>query len=126
MLGGLRSCLQEVPVDDYFKISFNLRAPDIHFIGQNFEQAVWELLFNQNCSSVNCTAATGVGNALWVNHSQEDVISIVSKSLAKAMKVLGQNITFSHVVGQMHADWVTETGVADANRALAVFTHLGL
>jgi hypothetical protein len=67
--------------------------------GSAFTQAVWELLYNNDCSINSCTAVSmpNRGNYIWPNTSAEQVIDNVGDSLAFVMSVLGQNVTFANV-----------------------------
>jgi hypothetical protein len=94
--------------------------------GQAFQQAIWELMFNRDCTSDTCTSASGVGNTIWVGESQEAVITHVGAALGRALQVLGQNITHSQIRAQIILKIRTDSGNATANRARAVFEHHGI
>lgn len=98
-------------------------AVDEHFIGRPFEQAVWEILFNRNCSNGTCSSTSGFGNQLWVGESQEAVIDHVGTALGSALKVLGPNITFAQVRAQFVSRVRTDSGNTIGDRVLAVFSH---
>lgn len=109
---------------------------DSHFNGLAFEQAIWELLYNRNCSTTtspctgttsSCTASTtGNGNDIWCGATEDQVSDNVGRALAYAMKTLGQNVTFGQIITAMRSQWVVDTGTNAANRARAVFTHHGM
>ncbi len=99
---------------------------DPHFQGQAYEQAVWEIVFNRDCTIDNCTDMSGHGNRIWVGVSREDVIRHVGAALGFSLKVLGQNITHSQVAAQMLVKIQLDSGSATKNRAKSVFRHHGV
>ena len=101
-------------------------SQDVHGHGEAFEQAVWELLFNRDCTIDNCTSTIGHGNRIWVGASRDDVLRHVGAALGFSLKVLGQNITHSQVAAQMIEKIRLDSGSSTANRARSVFTHHGV
>jgi hypothetical protein len=99
---------------------------DPHEKGEAFEQAVWELLFNQNCTVDNCTDTTGHGNRIWVDESRADVLRHVGAALGYALKVLGENTTHAQVAAQMIVKIGLDSGSATKARAKRVFLHHGV
>jgi len=99
---------------------------DPHGLGEAFEQAVWELLFNRNCNIDNCTSSSGGGDRIWTGANRDEVVRHVGASLGFALKSLGANITHSQVAAQMVVKIRRDSGRETGNRARAVFVHHGV
>lgn len=102
---------------------------DKHLIGNAFEQAVWELLFDHDCTAAGsaCASADTLddGAEIW-DLGDEAVITRVGASLAFAHKALGTDVTFAQFRAQMIAKIQVDSGATIANRASAVFSHHGI
>lgn len=98
-----------------------------HDLGGAFEQAVWELLFNRDCSIDACSRDTRTnGNRIWRRASRDDVQRHVGAALGYALNVLGQNVTHQQVAAQMLEKISSDSGRETKNRARAVFIHHGV
>ena len=99
---------------------------DPHGLGEAFEQAVWELLFNRNCTIDNCTSLSENGDRIWPGSGRDEVVRHVGASLGFALRALGANITHSQVAAQMIVKIRRDSGTQAGNRARAVFVHHGV
>jgi hypothetical protein len=102
---------------------------DHHLIGRAFEQAIWEILFNRNCSTRACASTDGFatdGVRLWGTRTQEQVIERVAAALGSALQTLGQNITFQQVRAEFIARVREDTNEETAAAVGAVFAHHGM
>ena len=90
---------------------------ELHSVGRAFEQAVWELLYNRNCStSSTCSDTTAFGNDIWIGEGQEAVITHVGAALGAALKNLGENVTFAQVRAQFVSRVLADSGTAVRDR----------
>lgn len=96
--------------------------------GAPFQQAVWELMFNRDCSNLDvCTSTSGVDNSIWTSLGQEGVLTQVGAALGAALSVLGaNNITHDMVRAQMRSAIISNADPATGTRAQRVFSHHGL
>jgi hypothetical protein len=99
--------------------------------GIPFLQAFWELSYNRNCSTAACTANslfnTSAVSSIWSGLNEDDVLWRLGRALAHSISVNPTNgTTFAMVRAQIRARIVTDTNLATANRAQAVFSHHGL
>ena len=95
--------------------------------GMPFQQAVWELMFNRDCTLDACAATSGVGNRIWPLLGEEAVLTRVGASLGFALSVLGtDNITHGMVRAQMRQRIIADADSATGIRAQRVFSHHGL
>lgn len=117
-----------VVAGDRLSLSVNCSV-DHHLIGRAFEQAIWEILFNRNCSTRACSSTDDFasdGVRLWGGRNQEAVIELVGAALGSALKTLGQNITFQQVRAAFIAKVLADTDAATAAAVGAVFAHHGM
>ncbi|HEV2841661.1 MAG TPA: hypothetical protein VGW39_10080 [Chthoniobacterales bacterium] len=100
---------------------------DPHEKAEAFEQAVWELLFNRDCTVDTCTSGMGVnGGTIWHNASNNAIYRHVGAALGSALRDLGENITHSQVALMMVVKIQKDSGIEAANRAKSVFVHHGV
>lgn len=105
---------------------FPCDTQDEHLIGRPFEQAVWELLWNRNCLTVDtCTNSMAFGNTVWIGATRDQVNTHVARSIGSALKVLGFSFNYNQLVVQVEERIRLTSGVDTRDRARAVFDHHG-
>lgn len=110
-------------------------AADIHDEGWGLNQALWELLYNRDCTVTPCRVpgsppsvmveVRGPGNDIWLGATQATVISRVTDAVVTALRNTNDDTTYDDLVAQMSARWTARFGAATAGRAMAVLAHHG-
>jgi hypothetical protein len=98
-------------------------------VGLNLEQALWEAMFNQNCSSGSACddEDTVFGTEIWNNGTSEaTVLRRVGGGIAHALSVLPGNITFDQLSNEISHGVHLNSDTDDEDRFDAVLDHHGL
>ncbi|MCK6533156.1 MAG: hypothetical protein L6Q84_09300 [Polyangiaceae bacterium] len=121
----------DIVVDD----TNDCNASDVHDEGRGLNQALWELLFNRDCTVTSCRVpgnppsilvdVRGPGNDIWRDTLQNVVISNVTDAVVRALKNTNDDTTYDELVAQMSARWTSRFGADTAGRAMAVLAHHG-
>lgn len=99
----------------------------IHDFGAFFEQAMWELLHNADCSIAGaCTGSTVMRNDIFIGSGNTATRRFVLRAIAYALTVLPKNLTYNQLGAWMWVWWVNNIDVATANRARSVMLHHGM
>ncbi len=96
---------------------------DFHNIGRAFEQAMWELMWNRNCSSVACTTTSAFGSAIFPSATQTQVLVSMGTALGYSLSVSGMEPKFQSLWTHMYVKLIGLHGVTEANNANDVMTH---
>jgi hypothetical protein len=96
-----------------------------HFNGQKFEQVMWELMFNRNCSNSTCASTSLVGNLIWLGMSHDSVLKRIGGALGSSLDLSPQSTNFVQIRNLFLSDVLSLEGVATRDRVQAVFNHHG-
>ena len=92
-------------------------------VGLGFEQAIWELLNNYDCSSSSCVGGTWGSDIGWSSSGNARVG--VLRALVYAKRVLPSNTTFKSTASWMYSYWKSNYSQSIANAADDVMQHHG-
>jgi len=106
-------------------------ANDIHDVGRPLQQAMWEILWNQNCASGDScpTSLHTFGDDLWPGATQEHVLAVVGEAVGRALQATGSAPTYDEVLSwfliRIQTTGGPVQGAIDAARVRAVLVHHG-
>ena len=85
---------------------------------------MWEMMWNRDCSVETCSAGTTMtrGTRYFNSTSQETVLNRTGRAMGRALKVLGQNVTFPEVALAIIDD-LDVNGDNDLNAELLFADH---
>jgi hypothetical protein len=106
-------------------------ADDIHDVGRPLQQAMWEILWNQDCSTGDSCPTTlhTFGDDLWPGATQEHVLAVVGEAVGRALQATGSAPTYNEVLHwfliRIQTIGGPVQGAIDAARVRAVLAHHG-